>query len=195
MPAPESEDEALAHLTPRPCGAYTASLPGARRTARRTAPTCSRSTEAAASACCVPGSGPPGLLPDTTVVLDLALKRLPWGREAALLLDAVVRGRARGFIAAHAVTTVYYVVEKGAGRTAAVTAVGDVLSILEVVPLGEAEFHRALALGLKDFADAVHVAACLRAGADYLVTRSRKDFRGGGVTIRTPGEVLALLPP
>lgn len=142
-----------------------------------------------------PALAPLGLLLDTKVVLDLALKRPPWGREAALLLDAVVRGRARGFIAAHAITTVYYVVEKEAGRTAAVTAVGDVLSILEVVPLGEAEFHRALALGLKDFEDAVQVAACLAADADYLVTRNGKDFKGGGVTIRTPGEVLAILPP
>ncbi len=69
------------------------------------------------------------------------------------------------------------------------------LSILGVVPLGEAKFHRALALGLEDFEDAVHVAACLRAGADDLVTRNGKDVKGGCVTIRTPGEVLAILPP
>jgi len=131
---------------------------------------------------------------DTNVVLDVALKRPPWALDATLLLDAVARGKARGFIAGHAVTTVYYVVEKERDRTAAVTAVGDVLAILTVVPLGEAEFHRALALNLKDFEDAVQVAACLAVGADYLVTRNGKDFKGAGVAIKTPGEVLAILP-
>lgn len=141
-----------------------------------------------------PASAPPALLVDTNVVLDVALGRAPWARDAARLLDAVDRGRARGFVAGHAVTTVYYVVERARGRTAAVTAVGDVLAILRVVPLGAAEFQRALALHLKDFEDAVQAAACLAVGADYLVTRNGKDFKGAGVAIKTAGEVLAILP-
>lgn len=136
---------------------------------------------------------PPGLLVDTNVVLDVILRRAPWARDAALLLDAIARAKARGFIAGHAVTTVHYVVEKEQDRTTAVTAVGDILQLLTVVPLGAAEFQRALALNLNDFEDAVQVAACLKVGADHLVTRNAKDFKGAPVTTKTPGEVLALL--
>ena len=133
------------------------------------------------------------VLVDTNVVLDVVLRREPWAADAARLLDAVARGQLRGFVASHAVTTVHYLVERARDRTTAVTAVADLLAILTVVPLDGADFQRALALGLSDFEDAVQVAACLEAGADYLVTRNEKDFRGAPVTTRSAGEVLALL--
>jgi hypothetical protein len=39
----------------------------------------------------------------------------------------------------------------------------------------------------------VQVAAALRAGAAYVVTRNPKHFKGAAVPPRSPGEVLALL--
>lgn len=132
------------------------------------------------------------LLIETNVVLDVILMRHPWATEAVQVLDAISRGAARGFIAAHAVTTIYYIVEKERGRATAVTAVGDVLQILTVVPIGAPEFQRALAMGLPDFEDSVQAACCLVAGADYVVTRNGKDFKGAPVETRMPGEILAM---
>lgn len=135
----------------------------------------------------------PVLLIDTNVLLDVILGRTPWVDDATLVLDAISRGRARGYVAGHAITTVHYVVEREQDRTTAATAVSDLLLILDVVPLGSADFRRALALGLKDFEDAVHVAACLQVGADFLVTRNERDFKGAPVIPRSAGEVLAIL--
>lgn len=132
------------------------------------------------------------LLIDTNVVLDVILMRYPWATEAVQVLDAINRGAARGFIAAHAVTTIYYIVEKERGRATAVTAVGDVLQILTVVPIGAPEFQRALAMGLPDFEDSVQAACCLVAGADYVVTRNDKDFKEAPVETRMPGEILGM---
>jgi len=134
-----------------------------------------------------------GLLLDTNVILDVILERAPWQLDAVHLLDAVSRGKARGSVAAHAVTTIDYIVAQHAGRTKATTAVADLLQVLAVVPLGAGEFQRALAIGLGDFEDSVQAAACLTAGADYLVTRNARDFKGAPVTTRSPGEILALL--
>ncbi|HET6579692.1 MAG TPA: PIN domain-containing protein [Gemmatimonadales bacterium] len=134
------------------------------------------------------------LLVDTNVVLDVVLNRQPWAGDAAALLDAVARGRAQGFIAGHAVTTVYYIVDRQHDHATAATAVSDLLQLLSVVPLGTADFQRALGLALRDFEDGVQAAACLQVSADYLVTRNPKDFQGAPVTTRAPGEVLALLP-
>ena len=135
----------------------------------------------------------PAVLVDTNIILDLALGRAPHAREAALLLDAVFKGEARGYVAGHAVTTVHYLVEKERGRQTAITAVSDLLVLLEVVELGASDFQRALAMGLRDFEDAVQAAACLKVGADFLVTRNGKDFKGAPVTTKTAGEVLAIL--
>ncbi len=141
-----------------------------------------------------PGPERTSVLLDTNVVLDVLLAREPWVEDATHLLDAIARGAIRGFIAAHAVTTVYYIVEHGRDRRTAVTAVSDLLQVLTVVPLASDDFHRALSLGLRDFEDAVQVAACLRAGADFLVTRNPRDFRGAPIAVRSPAEGRALIP-
>jgi predicted nucleic acid-binding protein len=140
-----------------------------------------------------PSASPRALLIDTNVILDVILERVPWANEGALLLDAIARGEARGFVAGHAVSTVHYIVERAVGLAAANTGVSDLLQVLGVVPLESADFQRALALGLKDHEDAVQVAACLKVGADHLVTRNARDYRSAPVSVRSPGEVLAVL--
>ena len=133
------------------------------------------------------------LLLDTNVVLDVILARAPWDAEAVLLFDTIARGRASGWVASHALTTVHYIVEREKGRSAAVTAVGDLLQVVRVVPLDTADFQRALAMRLEDYEDAVQAAACLRIGAEFLVTRNARDFKGAPVDPRSAGEVLAFL--
>ncbi len=134
------------------------------------------------------------LLLDINIILDVVLAREPWAGDAARLLSAAEEGRVAGFIAGHTVTTVHYLVSRERDARAAATAVTDLLRIARVVPLGDADFQQALALGLADFEDAVQAAAALQIGADALVTRNGRDFRGIPVPVRTPGEILPLLP-
>jgi predicted nucleic acid-binding protein len=129
------------------------------------------------------------------VVLDVILRREPWAAEAALLLIEVEEKRADGFIANDTVSTVHYIVAKARDSKAAATAVTDLLRIVSIVPLGDADFQQALVLELAQFEDAVQAAAALSIGADYLVTRNAKDFRGIPIYVRSAGEVLALMEP
>ena len=132
------------------------------------------------------------VLVETNIVLDAVLARAPHDRDAVLLLDAIDRHRLDGYVAGHCVTTVHHVVQRETNRTTAVTAVQDVLAILRVVPLGDVEFQRALAMGLRDFEDAVQAAACLTIGADFIVTRNERDFKGASVTTKQcPGPAAA----
>lgn len=133
------------------------------------------------------------LLIDINIVLDVLLDRAPWAEEAARLLVAIERGRASGFVAAHTITTAHYVVARAQDRKAAATAVVDLLRILEVVPVEGADFQQAMVLGFNDFEDAVQAACALKIGADAVVTRNGKDFRGLTIPVRPPGAVLAML--
>ena len=151
----------------------------------------SGSTAAAANASFAPARLK--LLVDTNVLLDVILDRKGLKGDAALVLDAIEDGRAEGYVAAHAVTTIHYIVKRANGTQAAATAIADVLSLCEVVPIDAADFHRALAMGLKDFEDAVQVAAALRVGADYLVSRNEKDFKSAPIPVRNPTAISLLL--
>lgn len=132
------------------------------------------------------------VLIDTNILLDVVLARAPWEADATALLDRAARGEIEGFVAAHAVTTLYYLVERARSRSVALSAISDLLTIVDVAAVDRDDIQRALTLGLKDFEDAVQVAAALGVGADYLVTRDAKDFRTAPIEVRIPGEVLAL---
>jgi predicted nucleic acid-binding protein len=133
------------------------------------------------------------ILLDVNVLLDVVLGREPWRADAERLLAAVEKERAEGFVAPHTLATLHYVAARVAGKGAAAQAVADLLGIVRIVPLDTADFHRALGLGMRDFEDALQVVSGLRAGAEYVVTRDAKDFRGAPLPARTPGEILALL--
>lgn len=133
------------------------------------------------------------VLLDINIVLDVILDREPWVAEAASLLSAVEQRQVQGYVAGHTVTTIHYIVAKEQGARTAATAVTDLLRVVSVVPMDDADFQQALVLGLGDFEDAVQAAAALRIGADCLVTRNAADFAGIPVAVRSAGEVLALL--
>lgn len=130
------------------------------------------------------------LLLDINVVLDVLLAREPWAADSARLLGAVERGEHEGWVAAHTVTTVHYLVARARGRRAAVLAVTDLLDVAAVVPVGDPELRRALVLDLPDFEDAVQAACALAVGADALVTRDTDGFAGLGLPVLTPGAAL-----
>lgn len=133
------------------------------------------------------------LLIDTNVILDVVLKRGQRGIDGGLLLSAVQRQRAGGYVAAHSITTVHYIVERESGDATARLAVTYILQLLSVVPLGSNDFHAAVALGMPDFEDAVQAAAALAVPADYIVTGNKKDFRHSPVPSRSAAQILPLM--
>ncbi|MEO6877527.1 MAG: PIN domain-containing protein [Gemmatimonadaceae bacterium] len=135
----------------------------------------------------------PTLLIDINVVLDVVLAREEWLPESAALLDVVAAGNARGFVAGHTITTIHYITARANGRSAAASAVSDLLDICSVVPMETADFQRVLSMDLSDFEDAVPASAALRVGADYIVSRNERDFKGVAIPVRSPAALLPLL--
>ena len=75
-----------------------------------------------------PTAIPVTILLDTNILLDVILDRAPRADDATALLDKIARHEASGCVAAHAVTTVYYIVEPAKGRAPATTA-AEVLAL------------------------------------------------------------------
>lgn len=130
---------------------------------------------------------------DINVVLDVALNRAPFVQDSARVLTAIDQGRAKGFVATHTITTAFYVIAKNQGAPSATAAISHLLGIVDVVPVDRADLLDAIALGWRDFEDAVQGVCASKIGADYIVTRDVNDFRQASVPVQTPTQVLAVI--
>jgi len=133
------------------------------------------------------------LLLDVNVVLDVLLARSPHQETAAALWAALETGRGRGVLAAHAVTTIHYLLERNRGRRIARQAIEALLTVYEVAPVDDAVLRSALAFDCRDLEDAVGAAAAVANNCDALVTRDQAGFRGCPILVIDPGTALAWL--
>lgn len=132
------------------------------------------------------------LLLDLNVVLDVILDR-PEAPAAARVWAAIETGRGQGFIPAHGVTTIFYLVERAQGASFARQAVERLLSVFDVAAVDQHVLRRALALDWPDFEDAVCAAAAEAAGCDAIVTRDPNDFPDSPLPVIDAGTALASL--
>jgi predicted nucleic acid-binding protein len=128
---------------------------------------------------------------DTNVVLDVLLDRQPYVEASAAAWAAVETGVAEGMLAAHAVTTIHYLVRKERGNAKARRIVSAILRVFGVAAVDAAVLQEALELPWPDFEDAVTAAAARAAGCE--LTRDPKGFRGSPVRSLTPEAATPLL--
>jgi predicted nucleic acid-binding protein len=133
------------------------------------------------------------ILFDTNVVLDVLLDRKPHATASAAAWERVETGVVEGLLAAHAVTTIHYLVRKEKGAAKARRIVSAVLKVFGIAAVDSAVVQEALQSSLADFEDAVTAAAARSAGCEYIVTRDPKGFRGFPVRSLTPEAVTPLL--
>jgi predicted nucleic acid-binding protein len=135
------------------------------------------------------------LLLDINVVLDVLLAREPWGRDASRLFAMMPSGRVEAYVAGHAVTTAHYIMGRAVERSTALTALADLLRIVDVVPVSKTDFIEAMALEFRDIEDAVQAVCALKVGAEVIVTRDAGDFAGFVIPAIPPAVVVARLGP
>ena len=133
------------------------------------------------------------ILLDVNVVLDVLADRKPFAEKAVALFGVIETGAVHGFIAAHTVTTLYYLLATHLGKAKTRRVLMDLLRLLRVVEVNEDRLRHALGLNWTDFEDAVQAACAEKAEADYLVTRDKTGFKKSAVRPVTPGELLALI--
>jgi predicted nucleic acid-binding protein len=133
------------------------------------------------------------LLVDTSVALDVLLDRQPHAEASVAIWASIERLRCEGFLAAHAVTTIHYLVQKELGAARAKQLVLRILRVFRVATVDATVIEQALRLPIADFEDAVPAAAALTSECEYVVTRDIRGFRGSPVRVLAPEAVLAIL--
>ena len=130
---------------------------------------------------------------DTNVTLDVLAGREPWLHDSATVLSLLESDQFHGIVAAHSITTLYYLCVKELGRDKATAALIDLLKLVSVAPLDQETILKAIALGWGDFEDAIQMLSAADANADYLITRNARDFKTSAIPVVSPSELLAIL--
>lgn len=133
------------------------------------------------------------LLIDTNVVLDVLLRREPFFRTAAEVLNLAQRDDVREYVSASAITDIYYIANKQLKDRAAVRdLLGRLLKIVSVAAVSEQEIRNALNLTWADFEDSVQYSVALLNEMDGIVTRNPDDYQEANMRIWLPEQVLEL---
>ena len=133
------------------------------------------------------------LLIDTNVVLDVLLRREPFFRTAAEVLNLAQRDDVREYVSASAITDIYYIANKQLKDRAAVQDLLErLLKIVSVAAVSEQEIRNALNLTWADFEDSVQYSVALLNEMDGIVTRNPDDYQEANMRIWLPEQVLEL---
>lgn len=135
----------------------------------------------------------PKVMIDLNVILDVLQKRDPFYEASAALLAAAETGRMHGYIAAHSVTTLFYLIQKGKSSSGARATITNLLQFLSICPVDQMTIEQALNLDYHDFEDAVQMMSAVQCKADYLITRNIKDYDPALLTVVQPVDFLATL--
>jgi predicted nucleic acid-binding protein len=133
------------------------------------------------------------LLLDTNIILDVLLDRQPHVNASGAVCAAVENGKAEGLLAAHAVTTIYYLVSRKLGEAAARQSVRALLTVFGVAPIDGATLQQAIQAPGRNFEDSVTAAAAQASLCHLIVTRDPKGFRGSAVRALDAHQALPLL--
>ena len=132
----------------------------------------------------------PVVLIDLNVVLDVLQKREPFFETSAGLLAAVEAGKVRGYIAAHSVTTLFYLIQKGNSSAEARATITNLLQFLKIAPVDQTTIEQALNLAYRDFEDAVQMISAVQSKVDCLITRNIKDYTTTLLPVMQPVDFL-----
>lgn len=133
------------------------------------------------------------VLIDLNIILDVLQAREPFYQMSASVLACVETGQIAGTIAAHSLTTLFYLLRKHHSADYARVALTDLLILVSVAAVDQDVIEQGLKLPYEDFEDAVQMMAAVQAGADYLITRNPRDYKDGPLPVLIPAELLALL--
>lgn len=124
------------------------------------------------------------LLLDVNVLLDVAFQRP--GEPASTKVIGLCGVGHEAWLAWHTLATLSYLIERQSGAIMARSFVEGLLGWADVAPTTGADAVQALALPMPDFEDALQAAAAMACGAQVIVTRNGRDFKGSPVPAMTP---------
>jgi predicted nucleic acid-binding protein len=138
-------------------------------------------------------AGKPVVLIDINILLDVLQKREPYFEASAHLLASIETGRIKGYVAAHSITTLFYLIKKDKSSADSRATITNLLQFIKIAPIDQNTIEQALNLDNNDFEDAVQMISAVQCKADCMVTRNVKDYHPALLPVMQPVDLLATL--
>jgi predicted nucleic acid-binding protein len=130
---------------------------------------------------------------DLNVLLDVIQNRQPHYADSAKVLSAARSGEFEALIPFHAVTTIFYLVERAQDTATASQTMDWLLQHFDVPMADKNTLLHARKLKLKDFEDAVVASVAVRDKCDCIISRNAMDFSASPVKTISPADFLKIL--
>lgn len=130
---------------------------------------------------------------DLNIIMDVLHERQDFYDFSARLLAYAETGVIQGWIAAHSVTTLFYLIARDKSPDQSRVTLTSLLQFLKIAPVDQNTIEQALNLPYRDFEDSVQMIAALQVHADYLLTRNVRDYQPSPLEVVQPVELLAVL--
>jgi len=130
---------------------------------------------------------------DLNILLDVLQERKEFYDFSARLLALAETGTIQGWLAAHSVTTLYYLIARDKSPEQARVTLTSIMQFLKIASVDQSTIEQALNLPYRDFEHAVQMIAALQIPADYLVTRNVRDYQPSPLIVIQPVDLLAVL--
>ncbi|MCL2195667.1 MAG: PIN domain-containing protein [Oscillospiraceae bacterium] len=133
------------------------------------------------------------ILVDTNILLDYFLDREPFEDDAAQVLELCQTNAVQGFVAAHSISTMFYVLRRGYSVAQRKEILLSLCQILRVVGIEDWQVVAALEDDcFDDVEDCLQAQCAMDCNADYIITRDGKDFAQSPVPALVPQQFLTL---
>ncbi len=127
---------------------------------------------------------------DTNIILDIALKRDSFFKDAFQLFELIDKKIINGNITAATITDIYYISKKEKGHKKSINFIKGLIEVVEIIGIDKIIIINALDSKTKDFEDAIQICASELNGIEIIITRNKSDFTDSSIKILTPKEFL-----
>jgi len=131
------------------------------------------------------------ILIDTNIIMDCFISRQPFVDNAKKVLRLCFRKECNGYIAAHSVTNIFYILRKDFSASKRKKMLIELCEYIEVAGIQKKQVIDALVNeDFDDLEDRLQVECARMVNADYIVTRNITDFSTSPIPAILPEDFL-----
>ena len=131
------------------------------------------------------------LLIDANIILDVLMNRREFVKDSSIIWKLCETEKAKGYVSALTFANLVYIMRKQLNPEAIEDVYRKLSLIFTFTDLSVSDLTRAAELNWSDFEDAVQSVSAERIHADYIITRTVRDFSKSKVMALAPAELLA----